>query len=244
MTTQLLHVDTDLAEGARRPRRWSALQPGLLALLSLVLLVGGLIASAALGGVFPSPFGDASAITAYYAAQPDAVVATAVFGFESAVCLAICAAAFAGRLKQLGVTVPAATLGLASGAIAAGMLVLSALLAWVLSRPEIRDQAPLVRAFQDLAFLTGGAAHVVFLGLLFAGVAVSGMRTRLLRRHVTVSGLVIAAAAMLGVVSLIWHQAAFLLPVARFPGLIWLVVAGLQLPTTRGAKRETRHVTE
>src|SRR3954451_11532301 len=121
MTTQQVHVDTDLAEGARRPRRWPALQPGLLALLSLVLLVAGLI-------------------------------------------------------------------------------------------------APLVRALQDLAFLTGGAAHVAFLGLLIAGVAVSGRRTRLLRRHVTVSGLVIAAVAMLSAVSLIWHQAAILLPVARFRG--------------------------
>jgi hypothetical protein len=32
----------------------------------------------------------------------------------------------------------------------------------------VRTEAPLVRALHDLSFLTGGVAHVVFLGLRYA----------------------------------------------------------------------------
>lgn len=43
----------------------------------------------------------------------------------------------------------------------------------------------------------------------------------------------IAVVAELATVSLIWPAASVLLPIARFPGLIWLVVAGLLLPHRR-----------
>jgi hypothetical protein len=82
-------------------------------------------------------------------------------------------------------------------------------------------------------FLTGGVAHVVFLGLLVAGVAVPGLLLGLLPRGVATTGLVIAAVAELATVSLVWDGAAVLLPIARFPALIWLVAAGYLLPRAR-----------
>ena len=39
--------------------------------------------------------------------------------------------------------------------------------------------------------------------------------------------------AELATVSLLWPDASVLLPIARFPGLIWLIVAGLLLPSKR-----------
>lgn len=66
------------------------------------------------------------------------------------------------RLRTLGVTAPGATIALAGGLINAVMLTLSGLVQWMLSRPTV----PIVRALHDLSFLTGGVAHVVFLGLL------------------------------------------------------------------------------
>ena len=74
---------------------------------------------------------------------------------------------------------------------------------------------------------------MVFLGLLIAGIAVPGLLLGLLPRPVAVAGLVIAAIAEIATVALLWDPAAVLLPIARFPGLVWLVIAGLMLPHRR-----------
>lgn len=68
------------------------------------------------------------------------------------------------------------------------MLTLSGLLQWVLSRPAVRTDVPIVRALHDLSFLTGGVAHVVFLGLLLAGIAVPALLLHLLPRPLAVTG--------------------------------------------------------
>ena len=48
-------------------------------------------------------------------------------------------------------------------------------------------------------------------------------------------GLIVAAVAELSSLSLIVPMAGVLLPLARFPALVWLVGAGFSLPTsTRG----------
>jgi hypothetical protein len=206
---------------------------GVLAGVSLLLLSCGIAVSTALGGVVPSPFGDPATIAAYFATQADAVRAMGVFVFSSAVPLAIYAATAGSRLRSLGVTAPGATIAQVGGTLAAGMLALCGLVAWVLARPDIRTETALVRALHDLAFLTGGVGHVVFLGLLMAGIAVPGLILGLLPRGVAVTGLVIAAVAEAATVSLAWDAAAVLLPIARFPGLVWLVAVGFMLPHSR-----------
>jgi hypothetical protein len=55
----------------------------------------------------------------------------------------------------------------------------------------------------------------------------------LLPRPVAWAGLAIAVIAELSTLSLIFPLLAVLLPIARFPALIWLVVAGALLPTQR-----------
>ncbi len=94
-----------------------------------------------------------------------------------------------------------------------------------------------MRALHDLSFLTGGVAHIVFLGLLLAGIAIPALLLGLLPRPLAITGLVIAVVAEAASVSLIWPQAGVLLPIARFPGLIWLVVAGLRLPAPPSGPR-------
>lgn len=217
----------------RQSRQQGGPPLALLATISLLLLITGIAGSAALGGVLPSPFGDAAAIERYFALESSAVRAGAFFAFASAVPLAIYAATAGSRLRALGVTAPGATIALTGGVISAAMLSLSGLIQWVLSRPLVRMDAPLVHALQALSFLTGGVAHVVFLGLLLAGIAVPALLLNLLPRPLAIAGLVIAGVAEAATVSLIWPAAAVLLPVARFPGLIWLVVAGLLLPARR-----------
>lgn len=55
------------------------------------------------------------------------------------------------------------------------------------------------------------------------------------------SKLVIAALAEITTLTLLWPATAFLLPVARFPALLWLVTAGVLLPARR-PRRAPRQV--
>jgi hypothetical protein len=205
----------------------------MVAAVSLALLVAALIGSAALGGVFPSPFAEPAVIMRYVAAEPDALRISSVLLFGSSVPLVVYAATVAARLRQLGVTAPGAMIALAGGIVAGGALAASGLLQWTLSRPGVRGTEPVVRALQDLTFLSGGPAHVVFLGLLVAGIAVPGLVLGLLPRATAWTGLVIAGLAELSLLTLVWPPLGVLLPIARFPGLLWLVVAGFQLPRQR-----------
>jgi hypothetical protein len=210
----------------------------MLAAISLALLVAGLVVGVALGGVMPLPY--SSAILDYVAGHHDAAVVIAVGTFGSSIPLAIYAATASARLRQLGITAPGATIALAGGLLASAGLALSGLTAWTLSRPEVTSDPALVRALYYLTFLTGGPWHVVTLGLLIAGIAVPGLIVGLLPRPVAWAGLVIAVVAELTTLVLIWQALSPLLPLARFTGLIWLIVAGALLPLRRRNKQEVR----
>jgi hypothetical protein len=227
-------VDTNRAVG-RPPQGGPPLS--LLATISLVLLLAGLVIGVALAGVMPLPYGSATAIQDYVAGHHNAVVAIAVGTFGSSIPLAIYAATASARLRQLGITAPGATIALAGGLLASAGLALSSLTAWTLSRPEVTSDAALVRALYYLTYLTGGPWHVVTLGLLIAGIAVPALIVGLLPRPIAWTGLVIAALAEVTTLVLIWPGLSPLLPVARFTGLIWLIVAGALLPLRRRNRR-------
>jgi hypothetical protein len=227
-------VDTNSAVG-RPPQAGPPL--AALAAISLALLLAGLAVGVALAGVMPLPYGSTTEIQGYVAGNHAAAVAIAVGTFGSSIPLAIYAATASARLRQLGITAPGATIALAGGLLASAGLALSSLTAWTLSRPEVTSDGALVRALYYLTYLTGGPWHVVTLGLLIAGIAVPGLIVGLLPRSVAWTGLVIAGLAELTTLVLIWSGLSPLLPVARFTGLIWLIVAGALLPLHRRNRR-------
>ena len=94
-------------------------------------------------------------------------------------------------------------------------------------------QPVITTALYFLVFLTGGPGHVVVLGLLVAGVAVPSLILGLLPKTVAWAGLVIAAIAEVTALVLVWPPLMVLLPVARVPALVWLIVAGAMLPLQR-----------
>ncbi|WP_200914972.1 hypothetical protein [Mycolicibacterium fortuitum] len=209
-----------------------------VAAVSLVLLLVGLGVGVALGGMMPLPYGAASDVLGYVHDHHGAVLASAVGTFAASVPLAIYAATASTRLRQLGVTAPGATIALAGGILASGALGLAGLICWTMSRPEVVVADGLIRALYYLVFLTGGVGHIVALGLLLAGVAVPSLILGLLPRPLAWAGLAIAALAEVATLVLIWPEAAVILPVARFTGFIWLIVAGALLPRRR---TEVRH---
>lgn len=228
----------DRIQAARRtgPQGGPPLAP--VAAVSLVLLLVGLGVGAALGGVMPLPYGAASDVLGYVHDHHGAVLASAVGTFAASVPLAIYAATASTRLRQLGVTAPGATIALAGGILASGALGLAGLICWTMSRSEVVVADGLIRALYYLVFLTGGVGHIVALGLLLAGIAVPSLILGLLPRPLAWAGLAIVALAEVATLVLIWPEAAVILPVARFTGFIWLIVAGALLPRHR---TEVRH---
>src|SRR3954463_1102365 len=238
----IVHVMNDSTHDTNRPvtRPTQGGPPlGVLAAVSLALLLAGLVVGVALaGGVMPLPYGSATQIQDYVAGHHGAAVAIAVGTFGSSIPLAIYAATASARLRQLGITAPGATIALAGGLLASAGLGLSSLTAWTLSRPEVTADPALVRALYYLTYLTGGPWHVVTLGLLIAGIAVPALIVGLLPRRVAWTGLVLAGLAELTTLVLIWPWLSPLLPVCRFTGLVWLIVAGVMLPLRRLNKQE------
>jgi hypothetical protein len=205
----------------------------LLAAMCIALLFGGLAIGVALGGLMPLPYGPIGPVQHYVQTQSLAVHIIAVAVFGSSVLLAVYVGTVSARLRWLGDTGAGPTIALTGGILAAGSLGLTGLLGWTLSRPEITGDTTLVRALYLLTFLVGGAAHVVALGVLIAGIATSGLALGLLPRAVAGVGIVIAAFCELTMLVLAWQPLGPALPVARVAALAWLLVAGARLPTRR-----------
>ena len=212
---------TDLSSHHTAPStRSGGPNPGILAAVSLGLTIAALLSSAILtnGQAYVSPFSPAGLVE-----------------FGSAVPLGIFAATVYARQLRLGVRVPGPAIGFFGGIAASVFLMLSAAVGWVLSRPEITTDVPLTHALSFLAFITGGVAYVVGLGLLVAGIAVPALILRFVPRWLAWAGLVIAALSELSFLSMVIEPLQFLLPVGRFGGLLWLVAVGFLLPRSRAA---------
>ena len=210
---------------------------GGLAVVHAALVLLALVVGFAAAGpdAFVSPYAGAAAVAAHAQQDPVALRVVALLQFGSAVPLGILAATAFARLQRLGVRVPGPSIGFAGGLTASVLLMISAFSTFLLSRPELTTDPRLALAFSFAAFLTGGVGYATGLGLLVAGMAVPAL---ILRRWLAWSGLVIAALAELTFLSLAIEPLQFLLPIARFGGIAWLVVAGFLFPTARRDVRE------
>jgi hypothetical protein len=207
----------------------------LLALVFAGLFIGSLVVVAAMthGRHFPSPFEPSAVTNAFFAENADAVRFGAFLQFGASVPLAIFAATASSRLRFLGVEAAGTLIALVGGTLASAMGAFSALAQWSLVQPDVGTEA---RALHLLAFSTGGPGYVVPFGLLIAGVAVTGGLSRKLPRWVMWAGIFVASVAELSSFSIAFSPANYLLPLARFTGVVWLIVVGAMLPSTRSSR--------
>lgn len=223
----------------QHPRRPAEAGPPLAPVVgvSAALFLAGIVVPlvVASGEPYPAPMtgGDKNALPAYLAAHANALRLGAFFQFASSVPLAVFTAAAVGRLHALGVRAAGPTIGLAGGLLGSVALAVSACAQWVLSRLFPDAPEALLGGLRDLAFVTGGPWHVVGLGLLLAGIAVSSAFHRLLPRPVWVTGVALAVICELTTLTLALPSAAYLIPLGRFGGLAWLIVVALLLPIRR-----------
>lgn len=219
------------AETSRPTRRAPQGGPPLsvLALVYAALMLAGVVTSAGT----PQPSAAAEAVLAYQRSHSGALQLASFFWFGSAVPLAIWAATAYRRLRQLGVTAPGTAIGFAGGLLAAGSVSLLGLLTWVRSQTADLTDPALARVLADLGFALGAAGYAAPFALLMAGVAVPSLILRFLPRPLAWTGLVVAAIGMLSTATLLTPALDVTLPVLRFGGVLWLIVASFLLPRTR-----------
>lgn len=233
-------MNSDSVPHAVRPAGAGGPNPGVLAAVSLGILLASLVASAILTGgqTFVSPFSPADRVQAFFRENVAAVRIGGMLLFGSAVPLGIYAATVYARLLRLGVRVPGPAIGLFGGISAAIFLMFSGAVTWLLSRPEITTDITLTHVLSFLVFITGGVGFVVGLGLLVAGIAVPSLILRFLPRWLAWTGLVIAGLSELAFLSMTIEPLQFLLPIGRFVGLLWLILAGFLLPRDRASANQ------
>lgn len=150
----------------------------------------------------------------------------------SAAALIWSATALRTRLRAAG-----GTLVVVGAVLAAVALTASATVTWFGSALTADTDADRARAIADLAFRTGGTAFAVTFGLFIAGISLAGRNTERLPGAMTWTGLILAAAGLLSLLGLFIAGFNYLLPLLRFGGLLWLIIAGILLARTRRASR-------
>jgi hypothetical protein len=207
----------------------------LLAIVHILIFAAGLVAAGAFrhGASYVTPFAPAEAIRAFLALSPAAVRASNFFLFASAVPFGIFAVTVVSRLRFMGVRAAGTNIALLGGLTATIALILSGVMGWELSVPEVLASAPLVKAIDFLNFLLGGVVFAVGFGLLAAGVSVTSHFMRLLPRWLVIFGMLLAITGELASLSLIAYPANFFIPITRYLGLIWMVAVAIALTRNR-----------
>jgi hypothetical protein len=96
------------------------------------------------------------------------------------------------RLRYMGVRTAGANIALLGGLTATNALLLSGVVGWVLSVPEVSVSAPVVKAIDFRNFLLGGVVYAVGFGLLAAGASATSYFMRLLPRWLVALEMLVA----------------------------------------------------
>jgi hypothetical protein len=212
--------------------------PGVVAVVFTALFLASLIPVTLIVSEthFPSPLQSPEEMVSYFRGESARVRVCAFLQFAAAVPLGIYSAAMASRLRFHRVEAAGVSIALFGGQAASAFMAFSALVQWSLGQPGIAEDPRLTRAMYFLIFGAGGPGYSVPVGLLIAGIGVTGGLSRLLPRWLALAGVVLGVVGGLSSLSLVLPGALFLIPLTRFPGFLWLMAAGFLLPCSRVAR--------
>ena len=209
------------------------------AIVSAGLFAVSLAIGAIFGGaVYSSPFVDDATIQRFYTDHGTLVRWVAFFQFAAAISLAVFVAGMWARLRRLAPAQSSLTYTAVAGGITAAVLLgLNAVVQWSVSHPAVIESAPVRRGLHYLYFGLGGFAHVAAIGLFVAAVSIVAMRERLLPGWFNAAGLVVAGLGMASTLTFVTESTTLLIPLGRFPALIWQVAIAYLLPKALSSAR-------
>jgi hypothetical protein len=212
-------------------RAWAASGLGFLVCSGIGLLLENVFASAFYPPPFSAPFAPATNAITYFTTNRLQVQATSFVFAIAALSLVVFVAYCAGMLADQAPGRQSALPGLALGAgtLAAGFWLLTALLLWVLSRPVTIASPDLLQVMLALAYLCGGPAHIMTLGIFLGAVSVALWSQSMLPRWITWIAAAAAIPSVLAVLVLVWEPASLLLPLGRGLALLWIFATSVAL---------------
>ena len=205
---------------------------GILAVIFTGLFIFGLtyVINFAPGAPhFPNPYDPAAVVTAYFREHPHDVLMCTFFQFLSSIPLGIFTVTVWSRLKWLGVKAVGPSIALLGGFLVVMGAFISSMIAWTMVFPGVAADAGALRALYYLAFGIGGVGYSVPMGLLIAGIAVPSGFMKLLPRWMVVFGIILGVIGETSCLALLSPVMTALIPLTRFPGFIWLMIAGFML---------------
>jgi hypothetical protein len=110
------------------------------------------------------------------------------------------------------------------------MMMASSIVLWVMAQPGISENRAVLEALYWLVQGLGGPGFAVPFGILVAGVTIPAAFMRLIPKWLVVLGMAIAICGELSWLYLMVPAALPLIPLARFPGLVWIIATGLAMP--------------
>lgn len=208
----------------------------LVATIHTVLFLAGLYQVTVFGGEphFPGPWESSDTIAAFFHARPTAVRVCAFLQFGAAIPLGIFAASIVSRLQFLGARVAGISIALFGGIATAVMMMASSSALWVMAQPGIVEDRTVLQALYWLVQAFGGVGFSVPFGILVAGVTIPAAVMKLVPKWIVVLGIAIAVCGGMSWLNLMIPEALPLIPLARFPGFVWLIAIGFALPDSVG----------
>lgn len=207
----------------------------ILAIVYVLLFVAAQVANVMMtsGPQNLNPYNPIDQTQAYFTQYAFGISVFAFFLFATMIPLGLFTATVVSRLRFLGINAAGAHIALFGGVAAAIFLGISGISTWSLSQPGVATDIGAMRVAQLLSFASGGFGHVAAIGLFMAGVSIPCLFTKLIPKWISWLGLIVAAICELSVLSMIFPQLSLLLPLGRFPSLIWLIAVGFTLPKYR-----------
>ena len=182
---------------------------------------------------YPVPSGPPEVAQDFFLKFPNVLRISSFLQLGAAITIGIFTATITSLLRFLGVKAAGANIALFGGIAASVFLSLSGLLTWVQSQPGIASNINIMRLVQLTEFASGGVVHIAMLGLLCAGISLPSLLGGFMPRWLCWLGLVTAALSEIVTISFIFYGAFFLLPIARFATLLWLVGAGFKIAKSK-----------
>ena len=207
----------------------------LTAIAHILVFAAGPVAAGVLrhGAPYVTPFAPVEQLRAFFEQSPTTVRVSSFFLFGSAVPFGIFAVTMVSRLRFMGVRAAGTNITLLGGLTATLALFLSGMAAWILSLPDVTASGAVLKAIDFFNFLCGGVFYAVGFGLLAAGVSVTSYFMRLLPRWLVVLGMLLAITGELSWFSLIAFPANFFIPITRFVGFLWMILAAIFITRDR-----------
>ena len=223
---------------------WALSGVFFVALFGLGFIFANVLAPDPYPSPFGPPFGPSTDIARYFTNSRFQVQMMSFLYSLAAIMLLIFSVHVAAFVRQSGdATSVLSRLTLGGGIMAAVFTQLSALFLWVLARPVTVEEPALLGALHELAYLTGGPAHVLSFAPFIGASSITMWHRPVLARWLTWVGIAASVLSLLSVFALLWEPATLILPLGRVLAFVWIFTISVMLTLGRPSEAASRRQT-